>query len=166
MPGSNNPVWETPPWGGDNGGRFRLGSHPPLQLCSQGRPFLEGQPAKGVTPPMPGATPASLCVTSQQNERGTPSGSVLKPGGKEELGVSSLGMEGSQSSPKPAPHTTSCGQYLMGSGWRKGWMTSWRLQSHSGWCSRWGSHWQMARTGMASCAGLCTGPRQSLQDRW
>lgn len=48
-------------------------------------------------------------------------------------------------------------------------MMSWHLLNHSGWCSRcrWGSRWQMVtvRTGMASYAGLCTEPRQSLQDK-
>lgn len=66
-----------------------------------------------------------------------------------------------------APTPESRGQYLLGSGSLTGWRMS--PPSHSGWCSRcrWGSRWQMVvtvTTGMASCAGLCTGPQRSLQD--
>lgn len=62
---------------------------------------------------------------------------------------------------------TSHGQYLPGSGQPRGQRKS--LLSRSGWyshCHR-GSHWQTVATvmtGMESCAGLCTGPQQSLQD--
>lgn len=63
-----------------------------------------GRPAKEWFPPCWGLTQPACGQHHVKSERGTPSGSVPKHSGEEELGVSSLGVKRLPGSPK-FPHT-------------------------------------------------------------
>lgn len=64
-----------------------------------------GQPAKGVIPPLRGAEPAARRQQPRPSRCGTPSGSVPRHGGEEQLGVRALRWRGRRvpSSPPTAP---------------------------------------------------------------
>ena len=126
------------------------------------------QPAKGVIPPLRGAEPAArrqqhVPADAEPRVAVSPDTAVRSSRGS---GLSGGGVAGF---PPVPPLRRVRGQYLRGSGRPRGWTTSWRLPSRSGWCSRcrWGSRWRTAtaRTGRTSSAGLCPAPRRSLQDK-